>query len=303
MLDGGIEKHRGSTWDPGDTRGGDPEFSMRVFFALMVVHVTACTSPPSSDPVDTAVPTADTATTPSTTTTDTTPVEPGEPGVTGRLVGPDGEPMPAEPVLCCQQDSCAVGETGIDGTFSFAEDPGTLVAVKTHHDLYKVPRHGAALAPAEIVADGTIELGDVYVPALPAGVPVGTGDEPRTLDVGGGVELTVVPSDLVPDLGVVLYDLAAAPIEEPWIPHYPDAEDRDVVAVFAMHPFATRSESPVSLSLPSDLAAGTEVSLFWVSHLDGTLSEPVPGVADGAQVTTEAGEGLEWLTHVVVTVP
>jgi len=277
---------------------------MRVFFALMAVQVTACTSPSSSDPDDTGGPTVDTAATPSTTTdTDATPVEPGDPGVTGRLVGPDGAPLAVEPVLCCQQDSCAVGETGIDGTFSFAEDPGSLVAVKTHHDLYRVPRHGAALAPAEIVADATIELGDVYVPALPTGVPVGTGDEPRTLDVGGGVQLTVVPSDLVPDLGVVLYDLAAAPIGEAWIPHYPDAEGREVVAVFAMHPFATRSGSPVAVSVPSDLAAGTEVSLFSVSHLDGTLSEPVPGVADGTRVTTEAGEGLEWLTHVVVTVP
>jgi hypothetical protein len=73
--------------------------------------------------------------------------------------------------------------------------------------------------------------------------------------------------------------------------------------VFAIHPFATASSSPIAVKAPSALAAGTLVHFWTISHFTGQLTGPIVGHADGQFVTTDSGLGISLLTHLVVSVP
>jgi hypothetical protein len=221
-------------------------------------------------------------------------------GVRGTLVGPDGAVLPFTSILCCQPSTCAKAETDRVGAFTFDIDEGTAVAVKTHHELLVTPRLAAALVPAVAGARG-IDVGEVYVPDLPPGTPLERAEPgPQTLQAGDGLSLTVVFADLTPDLGVTLYDFAARRLPAPRVPRYEELGEREVLGVWAAHPFATRSDTPMGIAVPVALADGTAVEVFSVSHLDGRLSDPVAAEVSGGMATTLPGEGLEWLTHVVV---
>lgn len=227
------------------------------------------------------------------------PLATGE-GVRGRLVGPSGEPLPYTSVLCCELLSCAKGETDGDGAFAFPVVEGTAVAVKTHADLFAAPRLAAALEPAVAGPEGH-DVGEVYVPDLPAGVPVDLdGTEPETLMVGDDLHLALVGEELVPDLGAVLYDVAARRLPDARVPDYAELQGREVLGVWALHPFATRSEVPIGVQAVVDAPDGTGVEVFSISHLDGRFGPPATGTVVGGQAVTDPGQGLEWLTYLVV---
>ena len=248
--------------------------------------------------------TDDTDTDPTGTDTDTDlPIEPGEPGVTGILLGPDGVALSGHDVLICFPGQCVFAVSGQDGSFGLALEPGTPVAVKTHEDINADPIWGAALEPA-IVGDGTLDLGNVHIPDMPEPVELGPESaDPQTLAVGDGLTMTFNRADLDAEIGVFLYDVAARRIPAEHVPPYPHLHGEAVEAVYAIHPFATESSSPVAFELPSALPAGTLVHLRSIGILDGTFSAPAIGHADGTKVTTDPGEGLDFLTYVVVSVP
>ncbi|MEZ4238896.1 MAG: hypothetical protein R3F59_22650 [Myxococcota bacterium] len=270
---------------------------MRKWFPALACVVAACSG---SDPTKGTADTSATTTAGSDTATgDTTTVDPGEPSVAGVLVDPAGQPLGLTDVLCCTAATCFTAETDTDGAFAFPLAPGDEIAVKTHPDLYVQPRWTSALVPG-VVGDGQLEVGEVYVPDLPAGVALEDGLQ--TLEPGDGLELTLTKADLTPELGTFLYDVAARRLPEERIPPYPGLGEA-VVGVWALHPFATESASPVAVAVPVDLPDGAEVHVRAVSHLDGTLSAPaVAHVADGV-ARTDAGQGVTLLTHLVVSTP
>jgi hypothetical protein len=224
------------------------------------------------------------------------------PGIVGVLVDANEQPIGDEDVLGCLATTCYFGKTAADGSFAFIIEPPAEVALKTHPDPARTPRWAAALEPILLDDDELVDAGTVYVPELPAGAVLDTEtDAPQTLAVGDELELTVRQGDLQPPPGVFLYDLAARRIPAAHVPPYPELGDRDVVAVYALHPFETTSTSPMGVRAPLDLPEGTAVTLWTIDHLDGTFSEPVPGHVSGGAVVTDPGLGISRLTHLVIS--
>jgi hypothetical protein len=273
---------------------------MRRCFSTAVVGVLGCAdaADPSTDPTTTAADSSADASEGATTTVAPT----GPSGIDGLLVDPAGLPLGNFQVLGCLADTCFFGESEANGTFSFDIDPPAEVALKTHSVITMTPRWGAALEPIHIVDDTRIDAGTLHIPELPDGALLAPeSEDPQTLAVGDGLELTVRRADLTPAPGVFLNDLAARRIPDEHVPPYPDLGGETVVAVFVLHPFETSSDSPIAVRVPSELPAGTEVSVRTIFHLDGTFSDPVTGHADGAFITTDPGEGIALLTYLVIS--
>ena len=268
---------------------------------VWILWAAACApSAPAGDDTGTAVQeTVDTGDPPTEVATPRDTAPPVD-GLTGRLLGPDGLPAPFEEVLCCSARTCLQVHTGEDGAFRFDLPPeGTAVAVKTHPGLDRSPRWAAALAPYVTGAEGH-DLGDVHVGGLPAGAALPL--DPVPLDVGDGLVLTAGRAVLTAPPGGDLFDIAAVALPSDRWPAYAELT-APVVAVYALHPFGATASTPIAVSLPSDLAAGTAVQVYTVDDIDGRLSEPAAATADGARITTEAGQGIGQLTHLVVTAP
>jgi hypothetical protein len=158
---------------------------------------------------------------------------------------------------------------------------------------------GAALVPV-LAGDASAPDAAVYVPDLPAGVVLG--DAPGVFELGDGLQLTLDPSALTPELGTSLHDAAARRLPDDRVPTYP-VLGAEVLAVYALHPFAARSSAPggrVGAGRPGGRGGGAPRA---VSHLDGTLSAPVIADVSGGRAVSMEGEGLEWLTHIVVHRP
>jgi len=225
------------------------------------------------------------------------------PGLTGMLVSAAGAPMAGRDVLACMATTCLFGKSGPDGRFDFAITPPAEVALKTHPDLAATPRLAAALEPIRITGDARVDAGTLYTPELPAGAMIGpASSDPQTLAAGDGLELTLNRADLTPPLGGFLFDVAARKLPADRIPSYPELAGRTVLAVYALHPFAAKSTSPVGVRAPAALADGTAVDFYGVSEIDGRLSAPATGHASGGAVRTDPdpGQGLGSLTYVVI---
>ena len=57
------------------------------------------------------------------------------------------------------------------------------------------------------------------------------------------------------------------------------------------------------MSVLSDLPAGTVVNFRTVNSINGTLSAPILGTADGTRVSTDPGLGIDTLSQVIVSLP
>jgi len=225
---------------------------------------------------------------------------PGE-GLAGALRSEAGQPLASTQILACMATTCLFGMTQSDGRFTFAVDPPASIALKTLENLSASPRRGAALCPIHLDGD-TLEVGELYVPDLPAGAAIGPSTrDPQTLDAGDGLQVTLRRGDLMPNLGDVITDLAARRVPSDRVCRFLTIPGEEVVAVYALHPFAARSRSPMAVRLESSLPAGTSVSLRTVSEIDGHLSQPVAATADGGAIVTDPGAGIGELTWLIVS--
>lgn len=235
--------------------------------------------------------------------TGTVPVDPLGPGLVGRLVGADGAALAHFDVQACSSVFCLTGATGADGEFAFQVDPGTRIALKTHEVLSN-PARAAVLIPVEVPEGPAVDLGAVFVPDLPEGVPLGSErSDPQVLSVGDGLELTLNAADLVAPFGVFLHEVGAARLPDNYLPAYPAIGDEGVLHVYAMVPFSTASTSPIGVRVPTELPSGASARVRTIDPLDGTLSEPIELVSDGSALATAPGTGVSELTHLVITQP
>jgi hypothetical protein len=205
-------------------------------------------------------------------------------------------------VLACMSSVCLYGQTGMKGAFGFTiETPADLV-IKTEPEPTATPRRAPAMVPVRAGSLKQVDVGDVYVPGLLEGQRLGPASaDPQTLQVGDGLELTLHRGALKPPLGEALFDVAASRVPTAHVPRYPDLGDEEVVAVYALHPFAARSGTPIGVKAPSSLPAGTRVMFRTIDEIDGSFSEPVPGLASGEFVATDPAAGITELTHLVIS--
>ncbi|MEQ1503607.1 MAG: hypothetical protein ABMB14_15320 [Myxococcota bacterium] len=238
--------------------------------------------------------------------TDTGPEhpEPTGPGVTGVVVGADGGALGGTQVLACSETWCVAAPAEDDGWFWVAlPDEQEPLAIKVAEDLSTDPRRGAAIEPMVLGPD-PVDIGDLYVPDLPAGAPWGpVEDDPQRFDAGDGLELTIRRADLTVAVFTTFDDVAAARIPDAYVPEYPELSGDAVVAVYAVHPFDALSSSPIEVRAPTTLPDGAAVEFRSISIFGGHLSEPALGHASGGFVTTDPGEGLFELTYVVISTP
>jgi hypothetical protein len=228
--------------------------------------------------------------------------EPGGPGLAGTLTDEAGEPLAYEMVLACMATVCLFGESEADGRFVFPIEPTAEVALKTPEDLSTTPRRAATLCPVRIVDDALVAVGNLYVPSLPQGAAIGPASaDPQTLMAGDGLELTLRRAELTPRIGDVLVDVAARLIPPAQVCSQLDLGAEEILAVYALHPFAAVSASPMAVRAPSDLPAGTAVKFRTISEIDGHLSDPAPGRATGTAVETDPAVGITELTWLVIS--
>jgi hypothetical protein len=214
----------------------------------------------------------------------------------------DGAPLAWVSVLACQREICFYGESGSDGRFSFQLDsPGALL-IKTAADLTATPRRTSPMVSVTIEGEEFLDIGDVYAPSMPPGVPVETAArEALTLDLGEGLSLELTPSSLTLPPGETLTEVAARRLSEATTPAYPGIAREDILAVYALHPFGATSSVAIGVRVKSDLPSGTPVSFLVIDDTDGTVSGPVRGAANGTELVTDPGEGIAALTHLLVT--
>jgi len=232
------------------------------------------------------------------------------PGVTGVLKDEAGRPLARAKVLACMTRVCLIGETGADGRFSFSIDPPVDVVIKTEPDLAASPRsgasprRGAAMMPVRLAERRVIDVGPVYVPNLPAGRPFGPGTgDPQTVQAGDGLQLTLSRKALKPRPGDVILELAARRLPAARVPKYAALGGEEVIAVYALHPFAAASATPIAVRATSSLPDGTRVNFRTINEIDGTFSAPVPGQAARGYLATDPGAGITELTWLVISRP
>ncbi|WP_152629936.1 hypothetical protein [Haliangium ochraceum] len=229
-------------------------------------------------------------------------LRPEGPGVSGVLRDDSGQPLGGAQILGCMATVCLFGQTEADGRFLFEVDPPAEIAIKTPEVLNRSPRRGATLCPVRLDDTALVDVGSVFVPTLPEGVPFGPASgDPQTLDAGDELTLTLRRGDLSPRIGDVLVDLAARRIPAAHIPALPELGGEEVLAVYAMHPFGAHSSSPIAVSVASSLPAGTPVKFRSISEIDGRLSEVALGQATGTALETDPDAGIHELSWLVVS--
>ncbi len=150
--------------------------------------------------------------------------------------------------------------------------------------------------------DQLIDVGPLHCPLLPDGVLFGPeSEDPQTLAPGDGLELILRRADLTPRVGDTLVDAAARLMPPSQVCSLLTISGEEIIAVYALHPFAAVSSSPIGVRVPSDLPADTPVNFRTISEIDGHFSEPVPGRTDGTAAATDPEAGISELTWLVVS--
>lgn len=225
---------------------------------------------------------------------------PSGPGVSGLLLDEEERPLPWELVMACRPEVCFYANTDAEGRFVFRIDRSGRVLIKTAEVLTASPRRAPLMAPVSVDAGAFLELGRLYVPFLPEGSLLPGSEGPVTVDLGDGLSMDLIPEALDLPPGRTRTGVAARRLPASQAPPYPGIGREEILAVYALHPFAATSEIPIGVRIESALPSGTPVAFRTIDEVDGSLSSPVPGIADGAFLATEPGRGIHRLTHLLV---
>jgi hypothetical protein len=225
-------------------------------------------------------------------------------GIVGLVKNERAEVIGNAIVLACTKSYCYMGRSKSDGSFFFPVEPPVRMIMKVAEDRASSPRRAEGIQPLQIIDNSLVETGTIYCPTLGAGAALGPArDDPQTLALGDGLELTLRRADLTPVLGISIENLAARAVPAERRPRFEELDGEELIAVYALFPFGTTSASPIGAKVPSDLADGTVVHFRTVEELDGALSAPAAGRADGAFVSTDPGQGILKLTWLIVSRP
>ncbi len=220
------------------------------------------------------------------------------PGLTGVLADENGEPLPWVNVMACTRAVCYYSDSAADGRFLFFFDGPIEGLIKTAGDLSAELRRSSPMVPVTIAVDEFLDVGTVHVPFLREGSPVQSG---RTIfEAGDGLVLEFDPADIETAPGTMLADVAARRLPDRIVPGYPGIDSGAVVAVYALHPFAATSITPIGVRIPTDLPEGTPIHLLTIDEIDGSFSETVDAVVEAGAIVTPEGTGITRLTHMVV---
>jgi hypothetical protein len=227
---------------------------------------------------------------------------PQGPGLAGFMRLTDGEPLANEQVLACMDTTCLFGDTNSNGFFFFEIEPSADVALKTIPAPFATPRLGAAMCPIDIRDSTLVYVESLYVPIMPQGVNFGpAADDPQTLSVADDLTLTLNRGDLKPRLGDTLLEAAAVAVPEEQRCSQLVIPGEEIIGVYALHPFGATSSSPIAISVASTLPEGTPVFFRSIDEIQGDLSEPALGHADGQLLTSDPGQGIQELSWLVIS--
>jgi hypothetical protein len=148
--------------------------------------------------------------------------------------------------------------------------------------------------------DQDVTLGDIVVYETGAGQTLSA---PKDVAVDGDLTLLAVdPAALTLSGNVTTPYVAGIRVQQATFPAY-DTQGKTVVAMWALNPFATRSNKPISATIKNSfgLSAGAKLAMRAVDDVKGTLLSEIPMTVsnDAAMITTDAG-GLDRLTWLVL---
>jgi hypothetical protein len=215
---------------------------------------------------------------------------PEGPGITGMLMAENGEALSYVNVMACTPEVCYYTDTDGTGRFQFLFDsPGNFL-IKTAEDLASRPRRTSPMVPVTVVGDEIIDVGDVYGPTLPEDAPVGADG---AVAAGDGLTLLFDPDsqDMPPAV-------AARRVPASMVPEYPASPSEHLIAVYALHPLAWKTDVPIGVRV--ELDPGAAIVFRTIDEIDGRFSDPIPGRTSGGFVVTLPGTGITSLTHLVV---
>lgn len=223
--------------------------------------------------------------------------------VSALVVDEQGQGVPGLDVQVCGLDVCLLGETAADGSVTVAPAGMSIEKpVFKYGDALTYPRFGV------VIEQGSVDLGPVVTSKLPAtGAPLTPGGDVTS----GDVTLTIAP-DAVVEIDQLVYeapetqgfravaiaDIAGVPAVDPAL---------GLELLYGVAPLETRICPAATVTIPNDKgwAPGAEVELWihgldisqghapyggWAKASDGAVS------ADGATISTSAGQGLPVLT-------
>ena len=156
---------------------------------------------------------------------------------------------------------CCYGESGADGSFHFEIEPPARSRSR-HRKICRSSRGARRAVPGGDLRPGADRTsGRSTVPLLPDGVLFGpAGEDPQTLAAGDGLELTLRRADLSPRIGDTLVDAAARLMPPSQVCSLLTVPGEEIIAVYALHPFAAVSSSPIGVRVPS--SAGRHAGLL-----------------------------------------
>jgi hypothetical protein len=228
--------------------------------------------------------------------------DPTGPGIRGTVVDEGGTTLAGFTVLLCAPTVCQYATSSPTGRFVFPEflRDGKFL-MKTVEDLAVVPARGSAILPVRPAGADSVDVGELFVPSMPTAAVLGAAaNDPQTLKVGDGLELTLRRADLQPPLGSTDDAIAARALPQQRLAVLTKLGIRPVAA-FALSPHGMESSTKIGVRLPTQLPAGTQAALHTVNDLDGVLSAPITVVSDGSVLATAPGDGITELTWLIVS--
>jgi len=226
----------------------------------------------------------------------------------GQVVDQTGQPLVGAAVTACS-GVCWPASTDAQGAFRFdALPPGTLAL-----DV----RHGPGMSPSLAVVVFAVTLAPAQQLTLPApvGLPVVGAATPLT----GGAQAVAIDAELtlITDaaaltlpFGVNSPYLAGVRVPPAYWPSHAlvhGGQAHQALAMWALLPFDARALPPVGVSIESSLglSAGDRAQLFVVTAKTGLPAHAAEATvsADGKQLTTAPGQGIDRVTWLIVATP